>query len=291
MVLWALVLSLVCANLGGLLLAQGGQRRREIAIRLSVGASRVRLSGSSSRRVYFCLSPAGWLASCSPMGSHMHSCLCQLPSQIPLEFNCQIDMHVIAITLFTALAAGIGFGLAPALSSTRADIGVTLKEGAQAPLRAYRSLGLRNLFVVGEMAASLMLLLVTWIVALVFLSTGFRPRRLHDLLRAGGPVPLSMLHCNKSASVGHGPITVVRNPGAIRERGSTGKCQASGDSVSGTGNLTRAILRETQFVSPSRAQRRGNRAVRRCDERHGPVEIEDWTVIAQDSARAKHSIW
>ena len=45
--------------------------------------------------------------------------------------------------------------------------------------------------------------------------------------------------------------------------------------MSGTGNLTRAILRETQFVSPSRAQRRGNLAVRRCDERHGPVEIEE----------------
>ena len=45
--------------------------------------------------------------------------------------------------------------------------------------------------------------------------------------------------------------------------------------MSGTGNLTRASLRETQFVSPSRAQRRGNRAVRRCDERHGPVEIEE----------------
>jgi predicted permease len=94
-----------------------------------------------------------------------------LPSQIPLEFNCQIDFHVIAITLAIAVAAGIGFGLAPALSSTRSDIGVILKEGAQAPLRGYRRFGLRNLFVVGQMAASLMLLLVTWFVALAFLST------------------------------------------------------------------------------------------------------------------------
>ena len=48
-------------------------------------------------------------------------------------------------------------------------VGIALKEGAQVPLRGYRRFGLRNLFVVGQMAASLMLLLVTWFVALAFL--------------------------------------------------------------------------------------------------------------------------
>jgi len=170
-VLWALVLSLVCANLAGLLLARGGQRRREIAIRLSVGASRARLVRQFLTESEL-LSFAGWLAGIvlAYWITQVLSSL-PLPSQIPLEFNCRIDLHVIAITLATSLAAGIAFGLAPALSSTRADIGLTLKEGAQAPLRAYRRFGLRNLFVVGQMAASLMLLLVTWIVALAFLST------------------------------------------------------------------------------------------------------------------------
>jgi predicted permease len=170
-VLWALVLSLVCANLASLLLARGSQRRREIAIRLSVGASRVRLVRQFLTESVL-LSFAGGLAGIvlAYWITHVISSL-PLPSQIPLEFNCQIDFHVIAITLAIALAAGIGFGLAPALSSTRTDIGVTLKEGAQAPLRGYRRFGLRNLFVVGQMAASLMLLLVTWFVALAFLST------------------------------------------------------------------------------------------------------------------------
>jgi predicted permease len=170
-VLWALVLSLVCANLASLLLARGSQRRREIAIRLSVGASRVRLVRQFLTESVL-LSFAGGLAGIvlAYWITHVISCL-PLPSQIPLEFNCQLDFHVIAITLAIALAAGIGFGLAPALASTRTDIGVTLKEGAQAPLRGYRRFGLRNLFVVGQMAASLMLLLVTWFVALAFLST------------------------------------------------------------------------------------------------------------------------
>ncbi|MGA3095857.1 MAG: ADOP family duplicated permease [Bryobacteraceae bacterium] len=170
-VLWALVLSLVCANLAGLLLARGSQRRREIAIRLSVGAGRARLVRQFLTESVL-LSLAGGLAGIVlAYGiTHVLSSL-PLPSQIPLEFNCQLDLHVIAITLAIALAAGVGFGLAPALSSTRADIGVTLKEGAQAPLRGYRRFGLRNLFVVGQMAASLMLLLITWFVALAFLGT------------------------------------------------------------------------------------------------------------------------
>jgi predicted permease len=170
-VLWALVLSLVCANLAGLLLARGSQRRREIAIRLSVGASRVRLVRQFLTESVL-LSFAGGVAGIvlAYWITKIISSL-PLPSQIPLEFNCQIDLHVLAITLAISLAAGIGFGLAPALASTRADIGVTLKEGAQAPLRGYRRFGLRNLFVVGQMAVSLMLLLVTWIVALTMLST------------------------------------------------------------------------------------------------------------------------
>jgi predicted permease len=169
-VLWALVLSLVCANLAGLLLARGSQRRGEVAIRLSVGASRVRLVRQFLTESVL-LSFAGGLAGIVlAYGiTHVLSSL-PLPSQIPLEFNCQPDLHVLAITLAIALAAGIGFGLAPALSATRTDIGVTLKEGAQAPLRGYRRFGLRNLFVVGQMAVSLMLLLVTWFVALAFLN-------------------------------------------------------------------------------------------------------------------------
>jgi predicted permease len=167
-VLWALVLSLLCANLASLLLARGSQRRREIAVRLSVGASRPRLVRQFLTESVL-LSFSGGLAGIAlayVMARVINSL--PVPSATPFEFNCQPDFQVLAITLAVALAAGIGFGLAPALSSVRADIGLTLKDGAQAPLRGYRSFGLRNLFVVGQMTASLMLLLFTW-----YMVTGF----------------------------------------------------------------------------------------------------------------------
>jgi predicted permease len=170
-VLWALVLSLVCANLANLLLARGTQRRKEIAIRLSVGASRGRLVRqflTESMLLSFTGGIGGILL--AYLITHAISSL-PLPTAGAFEFKCEPDSRVLVITLAIALAAGIGFGLLPALASARTDVNSTLKEGALAPLRGYRRFGLRNLFVVCQMAASLMLLLVTWYVALNFLVT------------------------------------------------------------------------------------------------------------------------
>ena len=168
-VLWALVLSLVCANLANLLLARGSQRRREVAVRLSVGASRPRLIRQFLTESVL-LAFAGGLAGIA-LAFGITRVMSSLPVPPPLEFNCQLDFRVLALTLAIALAAGVGFGLVPALSSARVDIGRTLKEGAQAPLRGYRRFGSRNLFVVCQMAVSLMLLVVTWFVATGFLNT------------------------------------------------------------------------------------------------------------------------
>ncbi len=168
-VLWALVLSLVCANLASLLLARVSQRRREVAVRLSMGASRSRLVRQFLTESVL-LSSAGGLAGIvlAYWITHAISSL-QASSWNFSEVNLEPDFRVLATTLAIAVAAGVGFGLAPALSSARVDIGLTLKEGAQAPLRGYRRFGLRNLFVVCQMAASLMLLLLTWFVASSYL--------------------------------------------------------------------------------------------------------------------------
>ena len=168
-VLWAMVLSLLCANLANLLLARGSQRRREIAVRLSVGASRARLIRQFLTESIL-LSLAGGLAGIvlAYWITHVMSSL-QISSQTPLRTDFRPDLRIFALTLAISLVNGIACGLAPALSSVRTDIGLALKEGATAPPRGYRRFGLRNLFVVAQVAASLMLLLVTG-----FMVTGYR---------------------------------------------------------------------------------------------------------------------
>lgn len=170
-VLWGLVLSLVCANLANLLLARGTERRKEIAIRLSVGASRARLVRQFLTESTL-LSFTGGLAGIglAYLFTHALSSL-PIPTLSAFEFKCEPDFRVLTTTMAIALAAGIGFGLLPALASARTDVNSTLKEGALAPLRGYGRFGLRNLFVVSQMAASLMLLWVTWYHALSFLKT------------------------------------------------------------------------------------------------------------------------
>jgi predicted permease len=170
-VLWAIVLSLLCANLANLLLARGAQRRREIAVRLSLGASRARLVRQFLTESVL-LSLAGGLAGIvlTYWIAHMMSSL-PIPSPTPFRMDLYPDLRILAFTLAVSFVAGVGFGLAPALSSVRTDIGRALKEGAQAPLRGYRRFGLRNLFVVYQVAASLMLLLVTGYMVIGYLHT------------------------------------------------------------------------------------------------------------------------
>ena len=171
-VLWALVLSLVCANLAGLLLARASRRRAEVAVRLSVGASRARLVRQFLTESVLLALAGGLLGVLLAFG--ITRVLSSLPISLstPIEWHCQPDLKILAITMAIAAAAGIGFGLAPALAAARIEIAPTLKPGAQAPLRGYRRLGMRNLFVLCQMATALLLLLVTGDLTAEFLKNG-----------------------------------------------------------------------------------------------------------------------
>ncbi len=160
-ILWGIVVSLLCANLGNLLLARGAQRRREIAVRLSVGAGRARLVRQLLTESTL-LSLAGGIAGiiAAYWFAQIMSSI-QMPSQIPVRRDFRPDFRVLAITLAISFAAGVTFGLVPALASLRTDIAAALKEGAQTAVRGYRRFGIRNLFMAYQVAASLMLLLLT----------------------------------------------------------------------------------------------------------------------------------
>ncbi|MGA2601927.1 MAG: ABC transporter permease [Bryobacteraceae bacterium] len=166
-----LILSIACMNLANMLLARGAARRKELAIRLAIGASRFRLIRQMLTEGILLAMLSGvagfalgyWLA--------ILSARMKPPSAAPVDFDYSPDWHVAVFTFALAVLCGIGFSLVPALQATRADLAPALKEGAMVQLRGYRRFGLRNLLVVGQVAGSLMLLLMTGFLVMGFSKT------------------------------------------------------------------------------------------------------------------------
>ena len=156
----ALVLSLVCANLAGLLLARTGNRRREMALRLAVGAGRARLIRQLLTESVM-LALAGGIA--GVVFSHWLVRAAEsvtAATAIPFEMDLRTDPMVCLFVIVIAVLAGVGVGLVPAFAATRKGVMETLKSGCLAPLPCYRRFGFRNLFVGYQVAVSVMLLIV-----------------------------------------------------------------------------------------------------------------------------------
>ncbi len=159
--LMGLVITLACMNLANMLIARGANRRKELAIRLAVGASRFRLIRQMMSEGIL-LSLLGGIAGfalaygLSVLNSHFSP-----PMTVPIESDFSLDWRAAVFAFGLALVCGIGFSLAPALQATKADLTPALKEGSMLRLPGYRRFGLRNLLMVAQVAASLMLLLMT----------------------------------------------------------------------------------------------------------------------------------
>jgi macrolide transport system ATP-binding/permease protein len=149
-----MVLLLACTNLASFLLAQGVRRQREIAVRLAMGAQRGRLVRQLlSETIILGLigGGAGFLLAGWTMGL-LRGLLPSLPGGITLDMG--LDSRVLLFTLVLSGVAGILFGLAPALQSTRPDITPTLK-GSETGRRRLR---LQSFLVCMQMAISVILL-------------------------------------------------------------------------------------------------------------------------------------
>jgi predicted permease len=163
----AFVLLIACTNVANLALVRASARRRDIAVRAALGASRGRLIRQLLTESVI-LSLAGGIAGFA-MSYWLASVVWtrNFATQVA-DANLRPDLHVLLVALGVAFLTGVGFGIAPALHITRTDVAATLKEGSFAPLRGYRRFGIRNLFVAYQVAASLALLFVAGFIVLGF---------------------------------------------------------------------------------------------------------------------------
>ena len=158
MAIVGLVLLIACVNLSGMMLARAAGRRREIAVRLAIGASRWRLARQLLTETALLFVAGGVLGVLVSrwLRALLMALLPQLP--VPLGLDMTTDFRVLGFAILLSLAAAIVSGLAPALQASRPDLVPALKADGQAT--AGGRLRLRSVFLVGQVAMSLLLVLV-----------------------------------------------------------------------------------------------------------------------------------
>jgi macrolide transport system ATP-binding/permease protein len=158
-----LVLLIACANVANLLLTRASARRREIAVRLSIGAGRGRLVRQllTESVLLALLGGCGGLLVAYWASQALNAVLPGLPLRITVALDLGVNARVFAFTLVVAVLTGLLFGLVPALQATRPDLVTALKGAATAAAGRGRfgtSIG-RGALVTGQVALSLVALI------------------------------------------------------------------------------------------------------------------------------------
>lgn len=151
------VLLIACANLAGLLLVRAIRRRREIAVRLALGAQ----AGALLRQALIeslALSISGGLLGLALAAAAVRLGVNLLPETLPLIGNIGLDWTVVGFALALALLTGILCGLAPAFAAVRTSVNETLKEGGRTGSAGGGHTRLRSALVVAEIAVAMVLL-------------------------------------------------------------------------------------------------------------------------------------
>lgn len=173
------VLLIVCANLAGLLLVRAIRRRREIAVRLALGAS----SATLLRQAIFeslLLSVTGGLLGLVLAAAALRFGKSLLPETMPRIREIGLDWQVASFALGLALLTGLICGLAPALAAIRTNVNSALKEGGRTGTAGGGHARLRSALVIAEIAVASVLLAASGLLLRSFekmrqVDLGFRP--------------------------------------------------------------------------------------------------------------------
>jgi predicted permease len=175
------VLLIACANLSNLLLARAAARRKEIAVRIALGASRKRL-------IRLMLTESVLLSSCgAALGLPLAYFATRVLSQshafsLPHLQSVAVDGLALSFTLLIACFTGVLFGIVPALQVSSTDVHTDLKEASRGSSHGQRRVWIRQALVVSEVALACVLLigaglLMRSFVRLIEVDPGFRPEQ------------------------------------------------------------------------------------------------------------------
>ncbi len=157
MVVVGLVLLIACVNLASFLLARALDRRKELALRLAIGATRRDLMGQLFSEAMLLSLVGGVFGLALSIGLLRLLVSADLPLPLPITLNLSPDPMVLGFSLAVSVIAGMLLGLAPAIQSTNPDVSTTIKDESAGVGRA-KSFTLRNALVVMQVAMSLLLL-------------------------------------------------------------------------------------------------------------------------------------